>query len=113
MTNRSETPAKRECFERVVQELNLDTTDPFTRLFANLLAIADRVDGLKAALTAAQALAEQRQAEIYRLMLEFCPEEMTPEQLENWGKHQRPVSKEVAAAIDAAAPPAAMEEKNG
>jgi len=28
------------------------------------------------------------QAEIDSLMLEFCPDEMTPEQVENWKKHQ-------------------------
>ena len=31
-----------------------------------------------------------RQAQIDRLMLEYCPDEMTPEQLAAWGKHQRP-----------------------
>lgn len=29
------------------------------------------------------------QAEIDRLMLEFCPDEMTKEQMENWEKHQK------------------------
>ncbi len=29
------------------------------------------------------------QARIDALMLEYCPDEMTPEQVENWGKHQR------------------------
>lgn len=29
-----------------------------------------------------------RQAEIDRLMLEYCPAEMTPEQIDNWKKHQ-------------------------
>lgn len=28
------------------------------------------------------------QAKIDALMLEHCPEEMTPEQVEDWGKHQ-------------------------
>lgn len=28
------------------------------------------------------------QAKIDQLMLEYCPEEMTPEQIEDWGKHQ-------------------------
>ena len=28
------------------------------------------------------------QAKIDALMLEYCPEEMTPEQMEGWGKHQ-------------------------
>lgn len=30
------------------------------------------------------------QAKIDQLMLEFCPEEMTQEQIENWEKHQKP-----------------------
>ena len=29
------------------------------------------------------------QAKIDSLMLEFCPEEMTKEQLDNWERHQR------------------------
>lgn len=31
-----------------------------------------------------------KQAEIDALMLEHCPGEMTPEQIEEWGRHQRP-----------------------
>lgn len=30
------------------------------------------------------------QAKIDWLMLEYCPDEMTPEQIEEWGKHQVP-----------------------
>lgn len=39
-----------------------------------------------------------KQAEIDRLMLEFCPNEMTPEQIEEWGRRQRmvPGSKPVS-----------------
>lgn len=33
------------------------------------------------------------QAQIDRLMLEYCPSEMTPEQIENWKRHQRPVAE--------------------
>jgi len=32
---------------------------------------------------------EAKQAEIDRLMLEFCPEEMTEEQVNNWKQHQK------------------------
>lgn len=45
---------------------------------------------------------EHLRAKIDALMLEYCPEKMTPEQVDEWGKAQRPVSPEVAAAIDAA-----------
>lgn len=42
------------------------------------------------------------EAKIDALMLEYCPDEMTPEQIENWGKHQRRVSPERTAEIDRA-----------
>jgi len=43
----------------------------------------------------AEAEAAAKQARIDELMLEYCPDEMTPEQIENWKRHQVP-------AIDAA-----------
>jgi hypothetical protein len=42
------------------------------------------------------------QARMDALMLEFCPDEMTKTQLENWARHQRPASDEVQAAYQAA-----------
>lgn len=48
---------------------------------------------------------EAKQAEIDLLMLEFCPDEMTPEQLANWASHQRAVSKETEALIESARKP--------
>lgn len=44
--------SKRELFDRVVEELNLDTSDPFTLIFANACALTDQVDELKRALVA-------------------------------------------------------------
>jgi len=44
-----------------------------------------------------------QQAEIDRLMLEFCPLEMTEEQIANWAKHQVPVDAKTQALIDKAA----------
>lgn len=43
-----------------------------------------------------------KQARIDALMLEYCPDEMTPEQVAEWSRHQRPVSEHEADAIDAA-----------
>ena len=42
-----------------------------------------------------------KQARIDALMLEYCPDEMTPEQAAEWARHQRPVSQQAgdAAAI--------------
>lgn len=42
------------------------------------------------------------QARIDELMLEYCPDEMTDEQRAEWARHQRSVSPEDQAAIDAA-----------
>lgn len=33
---------------------------------------------------------DDKQAAIDRLMLEHCPDEMTPEQIAEWGRHQKP-----------------------
>jgi len=32
---------------------------------------------------------DTKQAKIDELMLEWCPDEMTPEQIEEWGRNQR------------------------
>ena len=33
---------------------------------------------------------ERLKAQVDALMLEFCPDEMTPEQVERWGENQKP-----------------------
>ena len=50
-----------------------------------------------------QEIAAQ-QARIDSLMLEHCPNEMTPEQIAEWGRNQRPATSEEQAALDAAMP---------
>lgn len=42
------------------------------------------------------------QAKIDSLMFEYCPDEMTPEQIAEWGKWQRPIDSDKQAAIDEA-----------
>lgn len=37
-----------------------------------------------------KSIAESNQSKIDELMLEYCPDEMTAEQLEEWAKHQQP-----------------------
>ena len=46
--------------------------------------------------------ADAIQAQLDALMLEFCPDEMTDAQRENWAKHQRPVSDDTQREIDSA-----------
>ena len=48
--------------------------------------VLDEVLSLRQQLAAAQA-------QIDALMLEFCPEEMTKEQLDEWAKNQRVISE--------------------
>lgn len=51
----SDTPrTKRDWLERVVKELALDTSDPFTLLFANACALLDQRDQLKRELEQAE-----------------------------------------------------------
>ena len=45
---------------------------------------------------------EGMQAKIDMLMLEFCPDEMTEEQLANWEIHQKALSESASAVIDMA-----------
>ena len=68
---------------------------------ANARAVADT-----ARIVSLQRAVASKQAHIDRLMLEYCPDEMTPLQIEEWNKHQAAVTPEVEAAIDAAALPA-------
>lgn len=57
---------------------------PTPRLPTKLaLDAADEIERLRRALAS-------KQAEIDALMLEHCPDEMTPEQRAEWGRHQRP-----------------------
>ena len=49
-----------------------------------------------------EAQLADKQFRIDSLMLEFCPKEMSKEQLDNWGKHQVRASPEQEAAADAA-----------
>jgi len=59
----------------------LKTTDPY-----------DKTEGRieKTLRECAEAL-DAKQAQIDALILEYCPDEMTEEQIEEWRKHQRPV----------------------
>lgn len=43
------------------------------------------------ALSEEQRRCEALQAKVDALMLEYCPDEMTPEQTAEWARHQRPV----------------------
>lgn len=58
------TPRKSVFFDRVVEELNLDTRDAFTLLFANACALVDQRDALKAQLAACEARAYEEAAQM-------------------------------------------------
>ncbi len=56
----------------------------------------------QAAWTAYKAAWDCQQAEIDRLMLEWCPDEMTPRQMAEWATHQVAAPGFDEAALDAA-----------
>ena len=60
------------------------------------------LDVWKAAAEYSARFADEKQSKIDALMLEFCPEEMTAEQKDNWARHQQPVSAEMQQEIDSA-----------
>ena len=67
------------------------------------LAVAETMGNVwKIAAEYAARTADDRQARIDALMLEFCPDEMTEAQKDNWAKHQRPVSDDMQREIDKA-----------
>lgn len=55
-----------------------------------------------ARIAALQQAVAAKQAHIDRLMLEYCPQDMTPLQIEEWKKHQRAATPEEETAINAA-----------
>lgn len=58
-------------------------------LFAALTDAAAIIRDLRSAVARAQA-------RIDALMFKYCPDEMTPEQVAEWARHQRPVSEQEA-----------------
>ncbi len=67
------------------------------------LAVAETMGNVwKAAAEHAARIADERQARIDALMLEYCPDEMTEAQKENWAKHQRAVNEDLQQDIETA-----------
>lgn len=66
---------------------------------ANIDALLDAAERTEAAEPMRRALAAERElaearAKIDALMLEYCPDEMTPGQVDEWARHQRPIDAE-------------------
>lgn len=81
----------------------------FPALVQQVERLTDEVEDLEKEVT--KVIAERdtlsaenahKQARIDSLMLEYCPDEMTSEQVENWAAHQVRCSPEDEAAINAA-----------
>ena len=66
--------------------------DPESQPVSNGNAIQCHVDRdeLLQAIKTERAEVERLEAKIDELMLEYCPDEMTPEQVAEWAKHQVP-----------------------
>jgi len=90
--------------ERAMREENADLRAEVERVNAERFR---ELQGVRAALFSAEAdnnrlykvlanvanESEARQAKIDALMLEFCPDRMTPEHIPNWKKHQKKETK--------------------
>ena len=82
------------------QEWALHTNEMIRGLRKQLAAVAKERDEIAAQARMLDRVVEERndqlaaaQAQIDALMLEFCPEEMTKEQLDEWAKNQRVISE--------------------
>ena len=56
-----------------------------------------------------QRVRGEMQAKIDALMLEYCPDEMTPEQVAEWGRHQKRVPEPTAPQLSTADQPACID----
>lgn len=64
--------------------------------------IAMIMDGDRQRMPPDKAAWDYQQAIIDEIMLEYCPDEMTPQQIEEWGRNQRPVDDETNKQFDRA-----------
>ena len=85
--------------ESAKRQVNEGIDCPKSPLMHAMLEAADRIEGLEAdldfeelesELTASRRREGALQARLDVIMMEFCPDEMTPEQLEAWGINQVP-----------------------
>jgi len=54
------------------------------------MSLFKAITRLEAELADARRTIEELQAKVDALMLEYCPDEMTAAQKENWARHQEP-----------------------
>lgn len=86
----------------VARELERELAEEKAEHRATLTLAAQEREAHEQAIANEQSRAEGLQAKLDALMFEYCPDEMTPEQIEEWGRHQRPVSPERQAELEAA-----------
>lgn len=60
------------------------------RVEAEIVQYRRKNERLRDELNDAKRTIKSMQAKIDSLMLEYCPEEMAPAQIEEWGRHQEP-----------------------
>ena len=86
-----------------VRDVYATAADPLALDLASTLNnVGTELEQLRAECERLRRDAELKQAKVDSLMLEYCPDEMSQEQLENWKHHQRKATPEETAAIDAA-----------
>lgn len=79
--------AERAAREAAEQQIKMDT---------------ECIERIRSSAEAAESRLATVEAKLDAVMLEYCPGEMTPEQVANWEAHQRPATAEETATIEAA-----------
>ena len=86
-----------ELIEQVLLKFQAASLDQWkaeiTALRKQLKACSSAFDRQQEALDRNTEQIANKQAQIDRLMMEYCPDEMTEEQVKEWKKHQRSVKE--------------------
>jgi hypothetical protein len=91
----------------------LDRSDINKEIYRNILtrnALLGYLAGYQAALASKQCEISHLKFKIDSLMLEFCPSEMTQEQVENWAEHQKKINARIEQNIKKSVTTVAMRE---
>ena len=88
MTQYLKDETKKPTYCSVVAKLDYDILE------AELAACSAAFDRQQEMLDRNAEQIASKQAQIDRLMMEYCPEEMSPEQKAEWEKYQQPVKEE-------------------
>lgn len=89
------TPLVKKYIDSVDGMAHQSAIDIIIDLEKELAACSSAFDKQQKQLDRSAEQISSKQAQIDRLMMEYCPEEMSPEQKAEWARHQQPVKEVV------------------